>query len=163
MGIGGVESLKRCLLDWSRIVVPECVVTVPAGCGKEDVLTLLVESLARAGRLEEELVPMIVDELLQRERIGTTGLGRGLGLPHLRSRHVTDFLGAVGIAPSGVEFHSLDGQPTRLIILIVSPFTERQTHGEIMGRLATLLTDKTWQYSVQIPRSPEALFRFLGF
>ena len=57
----------------------------------------------------------------------------------------------------------MDGQPTRLIILIVSPFTERQTHGMIMGRLAALLTDKTWQYSVQIPRSPEALFRFLGF
>ena len=99
MGIGGVDSLERCPLDWSRIVVPECVVTVPPGCGKEDVLTLLVQSLARAGRLEEELVRVIVDALLQRERIGTTGLGRGLALPHLRSRHVTDFLGAVGSLP----------------------------------------------------------------
>ena len=56
----------------------------------------------------------------------------------------------------------MDGQPARLIILIISPFAERQPHGQIMGRLATLLSDKTWQYSVQIPRSPEALFRFSG-
>lgn len=161
--MAGIEGLKRCPLNWSRIVAPECVLTLPGGCGKEKVLTLLVESLAQAGRLESELVPIVVEELLARERIGTTGLGRGLALPHLRSRQVTDFLGAVGLAPAGVEFHSLDGQPTRLIILIVSPFAERETHGEIMGRLATLLTDKTWHYSVQIPRSPEALFRFLGF
>ena len=163
MSAGKCEPVDRCAIDWSNIVLPECVVTVPPDSSKADALGMLVGSLADAGRLPRESVTTAVETLLERERIGTTGLGRGLALPHMRSRQVSDFMGAIGVAPAGIDFHSLDGQPTRMIILIISPFDERTRHCEIMGRLATLLSDQTLQYTVQIPRTPTALFRFLGF
>ncbi len=161
--MNAAEDVSPAELDLTAIFSPDTIVTIPPGAGKSEVLGSLVESLARAGRLPRESVEAVTAALQERERYGTTGLGKGLALPHLRSRAVPDFAGAIGVAPTGVDFHSLDGLPTRLIVLLLSPFAERAAHVEIMGRLATLLSDKTLQYSVQLPRSPEALFRFLGF
>lgn len=147
------------LLEFLR---PDCVVNLPSHAGKEEVLAFMVESLAVKGGLPEHLVPSITSALTHRERLGTTGLGHGLALPHLRRQEVTDFVGLIGVAAAGVDFESLDGLPTRIVILVISPFDKRERHVEILGRLATLFLDKTLQYSMQIPRSPEALLRFLG-
>jgi nitrogen PTS system EIIA component len=149
--------------DLAAVFPHETIVTIPADTDKSAVLTKLVKSLVHAGWLPEESVDEVIKALQERERYGTTGLGKGLALPHLRCREMTDFVGAIGIAPTGVDFDSLDGQPTRLIILLLSPFDQRAKHLEIMGRLARLLSNKTLQYSVQQSRSPEVLFQFLGF
>jgi PTS system fructose-specific IIA component/PTS system nitrogen regulatory IIA component len=122
----------------------------------------MVETLADQGKLPHDAVPQIVANLLQREQLGTTGLGRGLALPHLRSRHVACLTGLIAIAPDGVDFASLDGWPTRVVILVLSPFAQREIHVAILGRLATLFSNKTLQYSVQVPRTPQSLLRFLG-
>jgi mannitol/fructose-specific phosphotransferase system IIA component (Ntr-type) len=124
---------------------------------------MLVQSLAGAVLLPKEHAQDVTQALQRRERACTSGLGKGLALPHLRCREVSDFIGAIGVAPHGVDFHALDKAPTRLIILLLSPFDERKRHIEIMGRLATLLNDKTLQYSLQLQRSPESLFQLLGF
>ncbi len=156
-------SIAEPSVDLAAVFLPDTIVSILRDTDKTEVLTRLVESLAYAGRLPWERVIGVVDTLQKRENYGTTGLGNGLAIPHLRCRAVADFTGAIGVAPNGVDFNSLDGLPTRLIILLVSPFEQREKHTAIMGRLATLLSNKTLQYSVQIPRSPEALFRFLGF
>lgn len=149
--------------DLKSVFSPDCIVTIPRYAEKSEVLSSLVKSLACAGQLPWQSVVGVIEALQERERFGTTGLGNGLALPSLRTRSIVDFAGAVGIAPAGVDFRSLDGLPTRLIILLLSPLDQREKHAEIMTRLATLLSDNTLQYSVQLPRSPEALFRFLGF
>ncbi len=149
-------------INLAAVFSPSAIVAIPRDTPKADVLSSLVTSMASAGRVSWGSVNGIVETLLERERYGTTGLGKGLALPHLRHRDVVDFVGAIGVAPMGVDFDSLDGLPTRLLVLLLSPFDQREGHAEIMGRLATLLSDKTLQYFVQLPRSPEALFRFLG-
>jgi len=156
-------SIAKPAVDLATVFSRETIVTIPPYAQKSEVLASLVKSLARAEWFPWENAAGIVHALLERERYGTTGLGKGLALPHLRCREIGDFVGAIGVAPNGIDFHSLDGLPTRLIILLLSPFDQRAKHTEVMGRLATLLSDKTLQYSVQLPRSPEALFRFLGF
>jgi PTS system nitrogen regulatory IIA component len=140
----------------------QSVVAIPEQCDKHQVLEFMVGELARQGRLAPQTVPGIVRTLQDRERLGTTGLGHGLALPHLRSHDVSEFLGLVGVAPGGVDFESLDGWPVRIVILVVSPFDQPQRHFDILGRLATLFSDKTLQYSAQLPRSPELILRFLG-
>lgn len=157
------DSVAETRVDLTSIFSRECIVRVPRFAEKSEVLASLVKSLAQAGRVPWDKVDGITDALMERERYGTTGLGKGLALPHLRSREVADVVGAIGIAPTGIDFNSLDERPTRLIILVLSPFDQREQHLDIMARLAMLLSDKTLQYSMQVPRSPEALFRFLGF
>jgi mannitol/fructose-specific phosphotransferase system IIA component (Ntr-type) len=57
----------------------------------------------------------------------------------------------------------LDGLPTRLVFLLLSPLQHREHHIHILRRLARLFCDRTVQYRVRIPRTPEDLFTFLGF
>ncbi len=151
--------------DWRNLLDfldPDSVVTLPTDAGKGEVLAFMVEALAAKGRLSNELVPAVTAALTRRERLGTTGLGHGFALPHLRRREVTEFTGLIGVAAAGIDFGSLDGLPTRVVILVLSPFERRAQHVEILGRLATIFSDKTLQYSVRIPRSPDALLRLLG-
>ncbi len=138
------------------------VVALPGDLDKDQVLDLMVNLLAQRGRIDQQLVAATVTALQQRERFGTTGLGHGLALPHLRSHDISDFVGLIGVAPQGIDFASLDGWPTRIVILIISPFDQPQRHFEILSRLATLFSDKTLQYSAQLPRTPEQTLRFLG-
>jgi len=148
--------------DLLGFLTPERVVAVPANLTKQEVLTLLVTTLADQGQIPSWLVGKFSAALLKRERLGTTGLGRGIALPHWRSSELEDFAGLIGVAREGIDFEALDGLPTRLVILVLSPFGQRERHLAILGRLATLLSDRTLQYSVQFPRSPQALLQFLG-
>ena len=107
-------------------------------------------------------IDRVVGALIEREQLGTTGMGRGLAVPHLRTTAVAESVGAIGLAPEGIDFQSLDGVPTRLIVLLLSPTKHQQEHGEILGRIARLISDRTLQYIVQIPRAPDELFSFLG-
>jgi mannitol/fructose-specific phosphotransferase system IIA component (Ntr-type) len=158
-----VRSAVHDELDLAAVFCTECVETILPGTDKDAVLRQLVSSLVQAGRLPQDRARGVADCLIEREQRGTTAMGNGLAFPHMRTRAVDEFAGAIGVAPHGVDFNSLDRTPTRLIILLLSPFEERERHCEIMGRLATLLSNKTLQYSVQIRRTSESLFRFLDF
>jgi mannitol/fructose-specific phosphotransferase system IIA component (Ntr-type) len=105
----------------------------------------------------------VIDALMDRETLGTTGMGKGLAIPHLRTTAVTENVGAIGIAPEGIDFESLDGVPTRLVVLLLSPLKCREEHGVILRQIARLFHDRTLQYRIQISRGPEELFSSLGF
>jgi PTS system nitrogen regulatory IIA component len=153
------ETTSDGLLDFLQ---PDCVVTLPSHANKDKILAFMVEVLASMDRLPAFLVPSMTAGLIRRERLGTTGLGSGLALPHLRSKDVTEFAGLVGIAADGIDFGSIDGCPARVVILVISPFNQTERHLEILGRLAKLFSDQTLQYSAQVPRSPRLLLRLLG-
>ncbi len=162
MGMSAVLPVRKDPSDLRSIFPAECIEMIDSGTIKSAVIEQLVSSVARAGRLRAEDVPEVVAALLERERNGTTALGKGLAFPHLRSRAAHQFAGAIGIAQAGVDFQSLDRTPTRLILMLISPFEERDGHRLILGRLATLLSDKTLQYMVQLPRGTDALFHLIG-
>jgi mannitol/fructose-specific phosphotransferase system IIA component (Ntr-type) len=142
---------------------PNCIVHIPEGRDLRQVLGELVHTVVADGRVPACHAREITEKLLDREEYGTTALGRGLAFPHLRTRCVESFVGAVGVAPLGIDLDSLDGLPTRLILLLLSPMEQRERHSEVMARLATLLSDHTLQYSIQVPRSNESIYEFLGF
>ena len=140
----------------------ESVVTLPRNLEKDQVLSYMVQELAAKGLLPTHLVPRITSDLIRREQSGTTGLGNGLALPHLKRPELTAFMGLIGVATEGIDFNSLDGRPVRIVILILSPSNQTNLHLEILGRIAKLCSDRTLQYSTQLARSPDLLLRFLG-
>jgi mannitol/fructose-specific phosphotransferase system IIA component (Ntr-type) len=150
-------------VDLHTIFPPGCVEMIPAETSKSMAIKMLVESLVKSRRLHRTSLGSVVEALIEREKYGTTALGKGLAFPHMRSRGVSEATGVIGYAPWGVNCDSLDGQPTRLILMVLSPFDQAQRHNEIMARIASLMSDKTLQYSLQIRRSPASLRRFLGF
>jgi mannitol/fructose-specific phosphotransferase system IIA component (Ntr-type) len=83
-------------------------------------------------------------------------------MPHLRTEAVYRFVGAIGLAPNGVDFQSLDGAPTKLIFLLLGPYAEREQHFELMGRLSALMRDKTTLMFLQGHRAPHEVCEYLA-
>ena len=118
-------------------------VIVIEGCeSKPAVIKQLVEQLATTRRLGRHHTQEIIDRIIHRENLASTAFGRGFAFPHLRTRYVHDFIGAIGILPAGVSFNSSDGDQTKLVFLTLSPFVNRQQHSELLSRVVSLLGNK---------------------
>ena len=103
----------------------------------------LVDVLAK----ELEINPLnkneLIETLYERERRMTTGIEHGVAIPHAASDVVKRITAAVGICKSGLDFQSIDGQPTYLIVLLVYPQAALQEHIRTLASIANLLNDET--------------------
>jgi PTS system fructose-specific IIA component/PTS system nitrogen regulatory IIA component len=87
----------------------------------EEAIRTLVERLAESGRLRRDDCEGVVSAILKRESLGSTGIGRGVAIPHTKWPGIVRVVGTVGRVPSGVDFNSLDGMPVYVICLILAP------------------------------------------
>lgn len=146
----------------SEVFGPGLVMYFEPGVSKEEAIGQLVSMSAQHGKLPAGALEEVVTGVLRREMLGTTAIGKGMAFPHVRTAAVDSSTGVIGVSTTGIEFGALDGLPTRLVFLVLSPVQSRVQHFQILGRLAKLLGDRTIQYTVQIPRTPEQLIAFLG-
>lgn len=88
---------------------------------KNSVIIELVDSLVEAGQITAEDKSEIVDAVMKREDLGSTGIGRGVAVPHTKHPVVDKLVGTVGVSSNGIDFNSLDGENVQLFFLLVSP------------------------------------------
>lgn len=118
----------------------DCVKMNLKAATKKEALAELAALLARGGYISDRR--RIVKDLLEREALGSTGIGRGIAFPHCRSSAAKTVRLALGLSRDGVPFQAMDGEPARMIVLEVAPRNARGEQLRIMGRLATLLMDR---------------------
>ena len=87
---------------------------------KEAVIRELVEALITSGGLASDESESILKAIMKREELGSTGIGRGIAVPHTKHPSVKKLVGAVGVSERGVEFESLDGEKVHLFFLLIS-------------------------------------------
>ena len=107
------------------------------GESMEAVLGEMARRLAAAGVVRD--VAELTRRLIDREKLGCTGLGAGVAIPHCKSRDVEDIVLSVGVTPQGVDFHAPDGRPVTLIFLILSPADQPAVHLQTLARISRLL------------------------
>src|SRR6202022_4393749 len=95
----------------SDFVVRDAIVPALAASSKEAVIRTMVESLRNAGQFRGADLEDIIRAILKRELLGSTGIGRGVAIPHTKHNSVEKLVGTVAVAPAGVPFESLDGEP----------------------------------------------------
>jgi len=140
---------------------PSCIEVFQPKIGKSSVLSQLVSLLVREQQLPKDEAESVIQQLIEYERHGTTAIGRGLAFPHLRTSAVQQSVGAVAIVPDGINFNSLDGKPTRLVLMLLSPADKREDHIELMGRLVALVQNKTVQFLLEHKLTPAQVYEFL--
>jgi Kef-type K+ transport system membrane component KefB/mannitol/fructose-specific phosphotransferase system IIA component (Ntr-type) len=124
------------LLD---LITGECTVVDLRGSNKEEVLTELVDILAVHGKLEDR--DLALHDIFEREKSMSTGMQHGIALPHAKTEGVKDICVAVGIKKSGIEFESMDGEKSRLFIMVVSPKKTSGPHIQFLAAIGTVLKD----------------------
>jgi mannitol/fructose-specific phosphotransferase system IIA component (Ntr-type) len=134
------------------LIVPEVVKVPLVSRTKPEVIRELVELLRDAGRIAE--AQPVVDALMAREAMGSTGLERGIAVPHAKTALVRSLTVAVGIAPQGIEFQAIDGSPSRLFFLLLAPPDQSGPHIEALAEIARMSKSQSFCNLLLAARSP---------
>ena len=115
---------------------------------KEEAIEELVDLLVEAGKAPEDLRQHLLDVVMEREQTMSTGMDHGIALPHASSDKVDQIMGALGSAPEGIPFDTLDGEPARLVILLILPRHNFQGHVRTLAGIAHLLSNPGFRESI---------------
>ena len=103
---------------------------------KKGVLDELVKPIASPAGLDpEELVRI----LMERERLGSTGIGGGIGIPHGKIKTLDSLVLGFGLSRKGVDFESMDGRPTHIFFLLITPENSTGLHLKLLARISRIL------------------------
>lgn len=105
----------------AEFVVEDAIVTDLSVGSKEEAIRAMVASLCRAGRVDADHEDNIVAAIMKREELGSTGIGRGIAVPHTKHPSVDSLVATIALANEGVEFQSLDGENVYILFLLISP------------------------------------------
>ena len=108
--------MKLCDFVVQAALIPE----LPIG-SKESAIRSMVSALREAGSIKDSDEEGIVAAILKREELGSTGIGRGVAVPHTKHPSVDKLIAAIAVSKVGVDFSSLDGEPVFVMFLLVSP------------------------------------------
>jgi nitrogen PTS system EIIA component len=123
---------------------------------KKGILEELVAPVALATNNEpDELVRV----LMERERLGSTGIGGGIGIPHGKLKHMSSLTLGLGISRRGVDFESMDGRPTHLFFLLLTPENSAGMHLKLLARISRLLKQEELKTRLMQATSSEAVIQ----
>ena len=126
----------------SEVFGSENIVAEMTAVRKGEAIRELIRRLCATGRLAEDLASEVERAVMRREELGSTGIGKGVGVPHAKCIGVEGVIGALGRSTGGVEFDSLDGQAVHLIFLLVSSPDTVEPHLEALRKVTALLKDR---------------------
>src|SRR5437660_8515013 len=145
----------------SDFVVRDAIVPELSANSKEGVIREMVESLKAAGYLKSGEPEDIVKAILKRELLGSTGIGRGVAIPHTKHSSVERLIGTVAISPQGVPFESLDGEPVHVFVLLISPQDRPGDHLRALENVSRSLRDDGFVRSLRHTSGREAIWKLL--
>ena len=128
---------------------------------KDGIIRELVGLLVKADAIKDKDVSKLVHILLDREALGSTGIGQGVAIPHGKSDCVTKLVSAFGVSRAGVNFDSLDGEPVHLLFLLVAPEDSAGPHLKALARISRLLKDKHFRDSLRTARDEKTVVRII--
>ena len=114
------------------VVCFEAIIPELKAKDRDSAIAELVLAIDKAGRLGKENCEQIIKEVIKRENEASTGMGKGVALPHVKHGAVKDVIVAVGQSGVGIDFSSLDKQPVYSVILLISPLGNPDRHLQAM-------------------------------
>lgn len=128
---------------------------------RDDAIRELVEALVTSGATDAESAPALIEKLLDRERKGSTGFGRGVAVPHVKHRSVNSIRAAIGISQGGIDFNALDKQPVYTVFLLLSPEDRPEEHLQAMETIFKNLSKDTFRRFLRQSNSAEGVLALL--
>jgi len=126
----------------SDFVVREAIMVDLQATTKEGAIREIVASLRTAGKLAEGDLESVSMAILNREELGSTGIGQGVAVPHTRHPKAERLIGTVALSKKGVDFAALDGDPVDILFLLVSPPNQTGDHLRALENISRHLKDE---------------------
>ncbi len=129
----------------SDFIIPKAVVPQLNSTDRDDVINELIDSLVAAGACEAGIRNELVKLILDREKRGSTGFGKGVAVPHVKHEKITKMAAAIGVSQKGVDFNALDKAPVYSIVLLLSPVNKPDDHLQAMENIFSNLQKDTFR------------------
>ncbi|HLG29517.1 MAG TPA: PTS sugar transporter subunit IIA [Candidatus Brocadiales bacterium] len=126
-------------------VVKEAILPDIQSTKKEDAIREIVCSLINAQKVNHKDIEGVMKALVKREQLGSTGIGKGVAVPHTKHESITSLIGTVARSKKGIEFDSLDGEPVYIVFLLLSPNDSAGTHLAALERISTVIRNNDFR------------------
>ena len=140
------------------LVAPNAVVPALKVNGKKQAIQ---ELASRAAKLTGQNERLIFETLIQREKLGSTGIGNGIAIPHGKLPKLEKLVGLFARLDRPIDFESLDGQPVDLIFLLLAPEAAGADHLKALARVSRLLRDRATCEKLRGSDTADALYAVL--
>ncbi len=141
-------------MKFSDFVAFDAIRSNVQATSKEAVVREMAAALVEAGKIPREQLESIVKAIMKREDLGSTGIGRGVAVPHTKHPSVDRLVGTVAISQDGIDFESLDGEPVQLFFLLVSPPDRPGDHLRALENISRQLRDDAFCRDMKAAATP---------
>ncbi|MBU1862301.1 MAG: PTS sugar transporter subunit IIA [Candidatus Omnitrophica bacterium] len=124
---------------------------------KEEVLKELVDNLGDDIRDKKKIVKI----LIERENMGSTGLGQGIAVPHGKTDDIDKIIATIGMSKQGIEFNSLDGEPVYIFFLLIASKKSAGPHLKALARISRILRDASFCGILKKAKDKEEIYRLI--
>jgi nitrogen PTS system EIIA component len=144
----------------AEFLSPKAVVPDLAPGTKPEILRALCEALAGA---HPEVNPdLLVKVLLEREKLGSTGIGEGVAIPHGKLAGLPQLMASFAVCPGGVDFEAIDGKPTHLFFALLAPENSAGLHLKALARISRLFKNARFRQSILEAKDPQAIYALIA-
>ena len=126
---------------------------------KKEALNELCELLKTGAKISD--AGLVVEALMNREKLGSTGIGQGVAIPHGKATATEKLVAALGVSRRGVDFEALDGEPVHVIFMLVSPPNGGQDHLKALAKVSGLLKDKFFRQALKDSKTVEDVLKVI--
>jgi PTS system fructose-specific IIA component/PTS system nitrogen regulatory IIA component len=148
-------------MKFADFVSRQAVTADLAADTKEAVIREMVQSLLDVGKIQPQEFEGIIKAILKREELGSTGIGRGVAVPHTKHASVDRLVGAVAVSSEGVDFNSLDGEKVHLFFMLISPPDRPGDHLRALENVSRQLRDDTFCKFLKQAKNSEEILQLL--
>lgn len=145
----------------TEIAVPDAVISELSSTERDAVIGELVDALIDAGAASGIQREELVSAVLEREKRGSTGFGKGVAVPHVKHTKAKKVSLAIGLSQTGVDFNSLDKQPVYSVFLLLSPADNPEEHLKAMEVIFKNLSYDTFRRFLRQASSKQAIMELL--
>ena len=127
----------------SDILSPDVVEVNLEVADKDDSIRKIIEISARTGKIID--INKVTDTIFEREKLVSTGVGKGFAIPHGKTDAISDIVAAFVITKNPIDFDSIDGEPVRFIFLLIGKETLLNTHIKLLSRISRLMNKEEFR------------------
>lgn len=131
-------------MKFADFISPKAICAELVAVDKPGAIREMVQALSAAGAVEADEAESIVKAIMKREELGSTGIGRGVAVPHTKHPSVDRLMGTVAVSREGVDFASLDGETVQLFFLLISPPDRPGDHLRALENISRQLRNDTF-------------------
>lgn len=141
-----------------EVLKQEAIIADLKASNKKAILEELIVPVASIAGIDQE---KLVRVLLERERLGSTGIGNGIGIPHGKLKELEELVIGFGLSRKGVDFESIDGQPAHIFFVLMTPENSTGLHLKLLARISRILKNDSFRERLLTAADREEIYNII--